>query len=296
MRRIVFLLALILLAAMPLAAQTDLTDEQQALRDELREAFENRDSWDSYSRSTQDSTRIALTVIGTDTSQWRTDTITVESTTDIDREAEAAQGRAIRNVSLASSEGDTQGQRTEIEYVLVDGDVFVAEGGPFVESSNNLDAFTDYQLAELVDLRPGEGFEIPVDILDNATEVYDLGVRRNSRRRDIQSYEVLLDFSRSLPLLDLDLDSFLSEFNGIAELGALSESVIEGSSLRLIADVDSNTGQLTEATLVIEIGVELEGASVVAVADGDGRFTLELSQETHSAYFNINDDFDIEAP
>jgi hypothetical protein len=220
----------------------------------------------------------------------------VESTTDIDREADAAQGRANRNVSLASSEDGTEGERTEIEFVLIDGDVFVSDGGDFAESTGDLDDFAEFQLAELLDLSADTGIEIPVDILDNATEVYDLGVRRNSRRRNIQSYEVLLDFRASLSMLDLNLDSFLSEFNGIAELGALTEAVIDGSSLRLIAGVDGATGQLTEATLVIEIGVELEGASVVAVADGDGRFTLELSQETQSTYFNINDDFDIEAP
>jgi hypothetical protein len=40
----------------------------------------------------------------------------------------------------------------------------------------------------------------------------------------------------------------------------------------------------------------MQGEPVVAVAAGDGRFTLELSQELQNAYFNINDDFDIEAP
>jgi len=283
---------------MPLAAQTDLPDDQQALRDELRAALENRDSWNSYSRSTQTSTRIALTVFGADAAQWRTDTITLESTMDIDRQAEVAQGSASRNESLASSDEGTQGERSEIEFVVIDGEVFVSDDGEFSDATENVDDFAGFQLAELVDLRSrtGGGVEVSVDILDNATEVFDLGVRRDSRRRDIQSYEVLLDFSESLPMLDLDLDSFLSQFNGIAELGALSDAVIEGSTLRLLASVDTETGQLTQSALIIAIGVDLEGESVVAVADGDGLLTMELSQETQSIYFNINEDFDIEAP
>ena len=290
MRRIVLALAILMLAALPLFAQTELPEEQQNLLDELRDAFENRDSWDSYSRSTQTSTRIALTVTGEDVNQWRTDTITLEAAADIDREAEAMQGSVSRSESLASSDEGTSSDRAQIEFVALDGDVFVSDDGDFAEA--DLNNFEDFRLEALVEM----GFEVPAELLDNATAVLDLGVRRDSRRRDIQSYEVTLDFTESLPLLDLDLDAMLREFNGIAELGALSEAVIEGSSLRLIAGVDTATGRLTQTALVVEIGVEMQGEPVVAVAAGDGRFTLELSQELQNAYFNINDDFDIEAP
>jgi hypothetical protein len=291
MRRILFLLMAMMLGVLPLSAQTGLSDEQQNLLDELRDALETRDSWESYSRTTQTSTRLALTVTGTDTSQWRTDTVTLEATADIDHESGDAQGSVNRSASLASSEGGTQGERAQIEFIAVDGNMFVSEDGVVAEAASDTQEFADFRLGELVD-----GFEVPTQILDNATEVFDLGVRRDSRRRDIQRYEVLLDFSESLPLLDLDLDSFVSEFNGQAELGALSDAVIAGSSLRLIASVDTATGQLTETALVIEIAVELEGESVVSVPAEDGRFSLELSQEMQSAYFNINDDFDIQAP
>ena len=266
------------------------------MRDELRQAFILRDDWGSYSRTTQATTRLALTVIGTDTNQWRADTITLEVSTDIDREAEAMQGRASRDESLASSEDGVLGERTQLDFVVIDGDVLVAEDTDFRNVRDNLDTFDDFQLRQLIAFEPGTGTEVPVDILENATAVFDLGVRRDSRRRDIQSYEVQLDVLESLPLIDLDLDTFLNDFNGVVELGALTEAVIEGSSLRLLVSVDTDTERVTETTLVMAIGAEIQGEDVVAVDDGSGRFSLELSREVRNAYFNINDVFAIEAP
>ncbi|HLA42630.1 MAG TPA: hypothetical protein VJZ27_04300, partial [Aggregatilineales bacterium] len=254
-------------------------------------------NWESYSQSQNKTINSALTVTGTDTAQWQTDTLTRESIADYDLTAQAASGTVSIQRNLADSDNNRDSTRDQIQFIVIDGAVFVASGdNEFAEVTGNLDNYAAFELETLTAFDPSSRMEISTALLDHVTAVFDLGVGQERNGDQTQRYQVELDFAESVPELDFNLDAFVNEFNGIVELRTLTDAIIENSSLILNVSADAGTDRLKALTLVLEIPVQIEGEAVISVAAGNGIFELAYGQQQGISYFNINEAFEIEAP
>jgi hypothetical protein len=278
-------------------AQAELTPDQQVLLDDIRRSFAARDEWESYSLALQDSGNFAMTLVSGDSQQWATSSRRWEITADYDLAKQAVSGIASLEQTAASSDNTSEPLLESIHFVIFDGEVFAgADEDDLAEIDVQTELYQMFEFGRIGDFEFGQPLAIPGRLLDQATGVFDLGVTENPGGQRIQAYQVELDFARSLSLIPFDLDSFIQPFNGVVELGALTETILSTSSLELFIQVDIDSGQVLETMLIIDIGVDMAGEVVVAAADGNGYFSLTYGGEYRLNYPNVNQVFEIEAP
>lgn len=291
------LLALPFFLLLPLHAQTGLSPDQQTLLEEVQAAFAARDAWESYSQSTQQTINFALTITGTDVQRWQTDALVLESAADYNLQANAARGTVTVQQRSTRYDSNPINQTQTLYFVKVNNRTYAGENeDQLTDVSRQADKYAPFELSELTDLGHEGHFTLPPELLENALAVFDLGVGRDAQRREIQSYELELDFAKSLPYLDFNLDAFVGRFNGMVELGSFSQLLGQTSSLKLQVVLDRQSRQLLATTLMINIALEIEGADVVAVAAGDGLFSLDYGLQQQTRYYNVGEDLEIKAP
>jgi hypothetical protein len=298
MKKILLAAWLITLAFPFLAhAQSDLTPDQQVLLDDIRRAFELRDTWESYSLVVQDDDNFAMTLVAGDSQQWATISRRLAITADYDLAKGRVSGTASLEQTAASPDNTSEPLIESIRFVILEDQVFVgSEDDDLAEIDADSDPYQMFEFGRIGEFEAGQPLAIPARLLDEARGVFDLGVVENPGGQRIQSYQVELDFATSLPLIPFDLDSFIQPFNGVVELGALTDTLVSTSQLNLFVQIDLDSEQVLETLLIINLAADMTGEIVVAAADGNGYFSLTYGQEYRLNYQNVNQVFEIEAP
>jgi hypothetical protein len=262
---------LLLLLCLSSASAQDFTDEQRDLITDVRTAYENRLEWDTYRESTQETVLWAYTVNGS----WQTQNSLREIVLAVDREDRAAAGTATYTVSVASSEGMADEERTA-DFIIVDDTLFVAtDGDDFI--ADTPDPVFNLPTPDALDysLSPEE----VETLLENLTAIFDLGVDDG-----VQGYELHFDFINSLPVLDFDLNEFAAPFTGVVEADELITAIAENGSVRALVYVEIETEQVVALSLLIDIPLDFESASI------------EYGYQMNALYYDVNEPLSIEAP
>lgn len=287
MTRTIFILTLIIASLAPLGAgaQSDeLTDDQLALLADIETVLANRDGWAGFAESEQFASVFATTVSGTDASLWGTEETTRRSNSLVDIVNMAASGEIIVQSTVANSDGEADQGEVRAVFAVEGAQVELTRDD---ETANDVDPaaeeFAVFDLVRLTSFDADERFIIQPELFQHAIDVFDLGVDDDG----IQGYEVDLEFATALPDLNFNIDAFVSRFNGVVELRALTDAIMQNAVVTLSFAVDQETGQLIESGLFIDLRAEIEGDNVVAVEAGDGIFSLEYGQQHQFLYFDV---------
>lgn len=244
------LLAVLLWMAFPAMVFAQLTDDQQALLDEVKESFEKAEAWQSYSQSIQETTTLAYT---RSSDAWETNVTVREILLEVD-ETEIS-GSVDFTQSVLTSDIETMRETT------AQTDFEISEEG--LESASRVEEVVTQGLPVLVDMEV---------LLENVTAVYDLGVR-DVRGEVVQEYEIEVDLLASLSALNLDMNPLSDQL----ERGQLLELIAENGTLSLQVATHFETGQLLRTEVFLDLPIETDD------------LVLEFSYEVISNYYDVVD-------
>ncbi|MCL4878776.1 MAG: hypothetical protein KJ064_19100 [Anaerolineae bacterium] len=244
------LLPVLLWMAFPAMVFAQLTDDQQALLDEVRESFEKAEAWQSYSQSIQETTTLAYT---RSSESWETNV-------------------TVREILLEVDETEISGSVDFTQSVLTSD----------METMRETTAHTDFEISEEaleaaseVEEVVTQGLPVLVEmdvLLENVTAVYDLGVR-DVRGEAVQEYQLEVDLLASLSALNLDMNPLSDQL----ERGQLLEFIAENGTLSLQVATHFETGQLLSTEVFLDLPIETDD------------LVLEFSYEIISNYYDVVD-------
>lgn len=244
------LLPVLLWMAFPAMVFAQLTDDQQALLDEVKESFEKAETWQSYSQSIQETTTLAYT---RSSETWETNV-------------------TVREILLEVNETEISGSVDFTQSVLTSD----------METMRETTAHTDFEISEEalesaseVEEVVTQGLPVLVDmdvLLENVTAVYDLGVR-DVRGETVQEYQLEVDLLASLSALTLDMSPLSEQL----EHNQLLEFIAENGTLSLQVATHFETGRLLSTEVLLDLPIKTDD------------LVLEFSYEIISNYYEVED-------
>lgn len=277
MRRILLLLVLLI----PTTVFAQLSDDQEALLENVQRSMEAQANWTRYQQSTERTTNTAITVTGEERVYWATSNTTLESALAFDIPDDAIVGEASFSVTAADAENGMSNFENAIEIDIDATDTSLAVDSEAFPGFADAAAVANFD----IDVLLSSDVEELLTMLDDTVAIFDLGV---TERPDttVQRYELELELTEAnANRIGLDLEVFADAFAEDVEAETLVDTLLENGVLRLEVLLDVQTGRLLGTDLLLDMRAELTDDDVISAEDG--LFILEFVQSVRTVYFDV---------